>query len=205
MNRSPQLEQEQRAPLGDFLLYFLHLCTMGFGGPIALASRMQPELVEDRGWIKREDYLEGLSFAQLAPGPLAAQLAMYLGYVRAGVLGATLVGAAFVLPSFLMVLALSASYMRYGGLNWMQAVFYGIGAAVIAIIARSAHKLTKLTLRKEPLLWGIFLVLAVSTAWTSREIIWLVVAGGVINLAVKAIPRPKAALASFVLPLGLAL
>ncbi len=100
MNRSPQLAQEQKAPLGAFLLYFLHLGTMGFGGPIALASRMQSELVEELGWIDREDYLEGLSFAQLAPGPLAAQLAMYLGYVRAGVLGATTAGIAFIAPSF---------------------------------------------------------------------------------------------------------
>jgi chromate transporter len=191
--------------LGQFTGYFLWLGTVGFGGPIALAGRMQQDLVEGRGWVSREDYLEGLALAQLAPGPLAAQLAMYLGYVRAGILGATLVGGAFVLPSFLMVLALSAAYMRYGGLNWMQAVFYGIGAAVIGIIARSAVKLTKLTLRKEPLLWGIFLVLAVSTAWTSREIIWLVVAGGVINLAVKAIPRSSATVAGVFFPLGFAL
>jgi len=191
--------------LVQFAGYFLWLGTVGFGGPIALAGRMQQDLVDNRGWVSREDYVEGLALAQLAPGPLAAQLAMYLGYVRAGILGATLVGIAFVLPSFLMVLALSAAYMRYGGLNWMQAVFYGIGAAVIAIIARSAHKLTKLTLGKEPFLWGIFLVLAVSTAWTSREIIWLVVAGGVINLAVKAIPARKTALASVIFPLGLTL
>jgi chromate transporter len=192
-------------PLTQFTGYFLWLGTVGFGGPIALAGRMQQDLVDGRGWISREDYLEGLALAQLAPGPLAAQLAMYLGYVRAGILGATLVSAAFVLPSFLMVLGLSAAYMRYGGLNWMQAVFYGIGAAVIGIIARSAHKLTKLTLGKEPLLWGIFLVLAVSTAWTSREIVWLVVAGGLITLAVKALPARKAAVASVIFPLGLAL
>jgi chromate transporter len=201
----PHRQRPAPVPLTQFTGYFLWLGTVGFGGPIALAGRMQQDLVDGRGWISQEDYVEGLALAQLAPGPLAAQLAMYLGYVRAGVLGATLVGIAFVLPSFLMVLALSAAYMRYGGLNWMQAVFYGIGAAVIAIIARSAHKLTKLTLRKEPLLWGIFLVLAISTAWTSREIIWLVVAGGVINLAIKAIPARKPALASLVLPLGLAL
>lgn len=191
--------------LTRFTEYFLWLGTVGFGGPIALAGRMQQDLVDGRGWISREDYVEGLALAQLAPGPLAAQLAMYLGYVRAGIVGATLVGIAFVLPSFLMVLALSAAYVRYGGLSWMQAVFYGIGAAVIGIIARSAVKLTKLTLGKEPLLWGIFLALAVSTAWTSREIIWLVVAGGMINLAVKAVPARKTTVASFVLPLGLAL
>src|SRR5512135_300366 len=97
------------APLGDFLLYFLRLGTFGFGGPIALAGHMQRDLVEERGWVSRQDYLDGLALAQLAPGPLAAQLAMYLGYVRAGIVGATLVGAAFILPSFLMVLALSAA------------------------------------------------------------------------------------------------
>jgi len=149
---------------------------------------MQKDLVDGRGWVTKEDYVEGLALAQLAPGPLAAQLAIYLGYVRTGIVGATLVGIAFVLPSFLMVLALSAAYVRYGGLSWMQGVFYGIGAAVIAIIARSAFKLSKLTLGKDRLLWAIFVVLAVSTAWTSREIIWLFLLGGIVAVAVKAFP-----------------
>jgi len=174
--------------LARFVGYFLWLGTVGFGGPIALAGHMQQDLVDGRGWITKQDYVEGLALAQLAPGPLAAQLAIYLGYVRAGILGATLVGAAFVLPSFLMVLALSAAYVRYGGLSWMQGMFYGIGAAVIAIIARSAFKLTKLTLGKDRLLWVIFLALAVSTAWTSQEIIWLFLLGGVVSVVVKALP-----------------
>src|SRR2546428_5521376 len=174
--------------LTRFVGYFLWLGTVGFGGPIALAGHMQQDLVDERGWITKQDYVEGLALAQLAPGPLAAQLAIYLGYVRAGILGAPLVGAAFVLPSFLMVLALSAAYVRYGGLSWMQGMFYGIGAAVIAIIARSAFKLTKLTLGKDRLLWVIFLALAVSTAWTSQEIIWLFLLGGVVSVVVKALP-----------------
>src|SRR5947208_6329952 len=149
---------------------------------------MQQDLVDERGWVRKEDYLEGLALAQLAPGPQAAQLAIYLGYVRAGVLGATAVGVAFVLPSFLMVLALSAAYVRFGGLAWMQGMFYGIGAAVIGIITRSAFKLTKLTLGKDKLLWGIFGVLAVSTAWTSQEIIWLFLLAGVVALLVKTCP-----------------
>ena len=149
---------------------------------------MQQDLVDRHGWIGKEDYLEGLALAQLAPGPLAAQLAIYLGYLRAGILGATAVGLAFVLPSFLMVLALSAAYVRFGGLAWMQGMFYGIGAAVIGIIARSAFKLAKLTLGKDRLLWGIFAVLAISTAWTSREIIWLVLLAGVVALLVKSFP-----------------
>jgi len=175
-------------PLPKFVGYFLWLGTVGFGGPIALAGHMQQDLVDKRGWISKQDYVEGLALAQLAPGPLAAQLAIYLGYIRAGVLGATAVGVAFVLPSFLMVLALSAAYVRFGGLPWMQGMFYGIGAAVIGIIARSAVKLTKLTLGKDKLLWGIFAVLAISTAWTSREIIWLFLLSGVVALLVKAFP-----------------
>ncbi len=175
-------------PLPRFLGYFLWLGTVGFGGPIALAGHMQQDLVEQLRWITKQDYVEGLALAQLAPGPLAAQLAMYLGYVRAGFPGATLTGIAFILPSFLMVVGLSAAYIAYGGLPWMQSVFYGIGAAVIAIIARSAFKLARLTVGKDKLLWTIFLVLAVSTAWTSREIVWLFVAAGVVSCVVKAFP-----------------
>src|SRR3982074_139478 len=100
----------------EFLLYFLRLGTFGFGGPIALAGHMQRDLVERRGWISRQGYLEGLALAQLSPGPLAAQLAMYLGWIRAGRLGATLVAGAFVLPSLIIVLALSAVYVRFHGL-----------------------------------------------------------------------------------------
>jgi len=172
-----------------FVGYFLWLGTAGFGGPIALAGHMQRDLVENRRWITKRDYVEGLALAQLAPGPLAAQLAIYLGYVRYGLLGATAVAIAFVLPSFLMVLALSIAYVRYGGLRWMQAIFYGIGAAVIAIIARSAFKLTKLTLGKDKLLWGVFFILAMCTAWTSREIVWLFLVAGFVVLCVKAMPN----------------
>jgi chromate transporter len=178
--------EPKQASLPQFVGYFLWLGTVGFGGPIALAGHMQQDLVDQRGWVREEDYVEGLALSQLAPGPLAAQLAIYLGYIRAGVLGATAVGVAFILPSFLMVLGLSAAYVRFGGLPWMQGMFYGIGAAVIGIIARSAFKLTKLTLGKDKLLWGIFAVLAVSTAWTSQEIIWLFLLGGVVNLLAKA-------------------
>src|SRR2546421_11151216 len=111
--------------LQEFLIYFVRLGTFGFGGPIALAGYMQRDLVERRKWISKQDYVEGLALAQLAPGPLAAQLAIYLGWVRAGNLGATLVSVAFILPSLLMVLAISALYVTYGGLAWMQGLFYG--------------------------------------------------------------------------------
>lgn len=178
--------------LSDLARYFLWLGTTGFGGPIALVGFMQRDLVEDRAWFSAEEYRQGLALAQLAPGPLAAQLAMYLGWARGGAAGAGLVGAAFVLPSFVMVLALAAAYLRFGGLAWMQGAFYGIGAAVIAIIARSAVKLTRLTLGRDALLWGLFAVAALVTAWTESEVVWVFLGAGVVALVARASPRSHA-------------
>src|SRR5438067_4803261 len=144
--------------------YMLGLGTWGFGGPVALVGYMYRDLVERRGWISEGDYKEGMTLAQLMPGPLAAQLAIYLGYVDYRVLGATLAGLAFVLPSFFMVVALGAVYVAYGGIGWMQAVFYGVSAAVIGIIAMSAYKLTTKNIGSDKLLWAIFAANAVLTA-----------------------------------------
>ncbi len=169
--------------LRDFVAYFVRLGTFGFGGPIALAGAMQRDLVEERGWVSREEYVKGLALAQLAPGPLAAQLAIYLGWSRAGILGATLVALAFVLPSLLMVLAISVAYVRFGGLAWMQSAFYGIGAAVIAIVLRSAYKLVRLTIGRSPLLWLIFAANAILTAVLEAEVVSLILGCGVLTLA----------------------
>jgi len=147
--RRVQVAGPREYSLVRMVLYFLKLGTIGFGGPIALAAYMQRDLGDERKWLTHDEYLEGLALAQLAPGPLAAQLAMYLGFIRAGWLGATLVGFAFIGPSFVMVVLLALAYVRYGGLAWMQAVFYGVGAVVIGIIARSAWKLMKSTLKKD--------------------------------------------------------
>jgi len=183
--------------LAELLFYFLRLGTTGFGGPIALVGYMQRDLVEKRRWISRQEYVEGLALAQLAPGPLAAQLAIYLGWLRGGVTGASLVGVGFVLPSFVMVLAISALYLRYGGLAWMQGAFYGIGAAVIAIIARSAYKLVRMTLARDGLLWALFGVSALVTASTESELVWVFALCGVAALIARMtgrLPRPRAAL-----------
>src|SRR6266404_3860882 len=152
---SVQAANLPRYSLWQMVKYFLRLGTFGFGGPVALVGFMHRDLVEQRGWITEEEYNQGLALAQLAPGPLAAQLGIYLGFVHYGVLGATLAGAAFVLPSFLMVVTLGWAYVAYGGLAWMQAVFYGVGAAVIGIIAQSAYKLTTKSIGKDKLLWAI--------------------------------------------------
>lgn len=197
---SPGAGETAPAPWRAFLRYFLRLGTFGFGGPIALAGYMQRDLVERRRWISQRDYVQGLALAQLAPGPLAAQLAIYLGWVRARLAGATLVAAAFILPSLLMVLALSALYVRYDGLPWMQSVFYGVGAAVISIIGRSAVKLMKMTLARDRLLWVLFAASAVTTAWTESEVIWLFLASGVAALVVRFPPRRGLPAAGLFLP-----
>ena len=180
-----QPQKQPSGSFGQFMLYFLKLGCFGFGGPIALVGYMQKDLVEERQWISQQDYVDGLAFSQLAPGPLAAQLAMYLGYVRAGFPGATLIGLVFILPSFLMVAAIGKAYVVLGGTRVIAALFYGIGAAVIAIIARSAIKLIKTTVKKDKLLWAIFLTLAISTAVTEREIVWLFLAGGLLVMIVR--------------------
>lgn len=192
--------------LRDLVLYFLKLGTIGFGGPIALVGYMERDLVEKHRWISKEQYLRGLALAQLAPGPLAAQLAIYIGYLKGGIPGATFIGIAFILPSFLMVVVLGMLYVSYGGLEWMRALFYGIGAAVIGIIIKSAYKLTKLTLKGKALLWAIFSVMCIVTAYTEQEIVWLFILSGVVALFVYAPPKFISSNANvFISPLGLSL
>lgn len=191
-NTPPPAEAFESKPaysLWQLVMYALRLGTLGFGGPVALVGFMYRDLVEQRKWISETDYKEGLTLAQLMPGPLAAQLAIYLGYVHYRIAGATLVGVAFVLPSFLMVVALGAAYVAYGGLTWMQAVFYGVGASVIGIIAISAYKLTTKSIGKDKLLWAIYVCAAAVTIVTESEIVWLFLIAGVLVWLVKAPPK----------------
>ena len=180
---TPAAEASGRGTLWQLTAYFLKLGTIGFGGPVALVGYMQRDLVERHQWIDDEEYKLGLALAQIMPGPLAAQLAIAIGYFAHGVLGATLVGLAFVLPSFLMVLALSMLYVAFGGLWWMQAVFYGVSAAVIGIIAIAAYKLARKVNGRDPLLWGIFAVLFVVTAVAQAELAEFFLLAGLLVLS----------------------
>jgi chromate transporter len=171
----------QKIGLWPLTRYFLKLGTIGFGGPVALVGFMHRDLVEQRRWITEDTYKLSLALAQIMPGPLAAQTAIAIGYFEAGVSGATLVGLSFVLPSFLMVIGISLVYVAYGGLWWMQALFYAIGATVIAIIAIAAYKLALSTNKRDPLLWGIFALLTLVTVWAQAE--FFIVAGLVVLFA----------------------
>ncbi len=189
-------EENPNYTLRQLVLYFLKLGYAGFGGPVALVGYMHRDLVEQRKWISEDEYKEGLALAQLAPGPLAAQLGIYLGFVHYGVLGATLCGFAFVIPSFIMVVLIGIAYKLYGGLPWMQALFYGVGAAVIGIIALSSYKLTTKSVSKlnwtamkeKWLLWLFYLAAAIITIITQSEEVLLFVAAGLIYMVIKAPP-----------------
>jgi len=182
---------ESNVGLWPLVNYFLKLGTIGFGGPAALVGFMHRDLVERRHWITEDTYKLSLALAQIMPGPLAAQTAIAIGYFEGGVLGATLVGLGFILPSFLMVVAISLAYVAYGGLWWMQALFYGIGATVIAIIAIAAYKLARSTNKRNPLLWGTFAVLTVVTVWAQTELAEFFILAGLIALVFQAWPGWK--------------
>jgi chromate transporter len=177
-----------RVSLRDLVGYFLNLGAFGFGGPIALAGYMQRDLQEDRKWITRDEYQDGLAIAQTMPGPLAAQLAMWIGFIRGGVLGATAVGIAFILPPFLIVTAVAALYVALEGLPLIRALFYGIGPAAIAIIVLAAWKLAKSTDRDDARLWGASVVVMAITVATRSELAWLFILAGLLGIVVFAPP-----------------
>ncbi len=178
----------EQVTLRDLALYFLRLGALGFGGPIALAGNMQRDLVERRGWITQEEYLEGLAAAQILPGPLAAQLAMWLGYVRRGFWGAVAAAIPFILPPFVIVTVVAALYVAFVGSNLIQALFYGIGPTVIALILRGAWKLRGVTVRSDRRLWAIFAFVAVITFVIRSEVAILFVLSGLVGVLLYAPP-----------------
>src|SRR5712691_3062225 len=184
-------ELEAKVSLRDLCMYFLRLGAIGFGGPIALAGYMQRDLQEQRQWITKDEYQDGLAIAQTMPGPLAAQLAMWIGYIRYGALGATLVGVLFVLPPFVLVTAIAAVYVQFEGLSQIRALFYGIGPAAIAIIALAAWKLARQTDSADVKLWVTTAVLVTITVVTRAELAWIFVLAGILAIGVYAPPWRK--------------
>jgi chromate transporter len=186
----------ERAPSGvptiwDLTRYYLRLGALGFGGPVALAGEMRRDLVERLGWVSEPEFVEGLGISQTLPGPLAAQLAMWIGYIRGGFIGATLCAVAFVLPPFLLVLAIAAVYVAFEGLTWMQAVFYGIGPGAVALIFLSMWGLMKLVLRDRK---GavMFLICAVVTVVMRAEVAALIFVAGILGIFIYAMPTRDA-------------
>jgi len=167
--------------LWELVRYFLRLGAFGFGGPIALAGYMHRDLISWR-WISEDEYREGLAFSQMMPGPLAAQLAMWIGFIRHGMRGASLVGMVFILPAFLIVVIIAFLYVAYEGLSLVQALFYGVGPVIIAIVVLSALRLARSTVGSDWRLWLIFVCVALITVVTRTEIALLFVIAGIIGI-----------------------
>jgi chromate transporter len=180
----------EERPFSSFIKYFLHLGAFGFGGPIATVGYMQRDLVEHRKWLNREEFLNGVALGQTMPGPLAAQVAMWVGYMKRGAWGALSIALAFIAPSFIVVLTVAFFYVRFRGLDWVQGLFYGIAPGVMAIIAIAAVKLARLTNGRDLRLWVISLVIMLVTAVTGTEVALLFVAAGALMILWDAPPRP---------------
>jgi chromate transporter len=184
-----QRAEPQPPPFREVLRYFVGLGTWGFGGPIATVGYMQRDLVERRGWLPRRDFLNGVALGQTMPGPLAAQVVMWVGFLQGGAAGALATSVAFILPSFLLVLAVAIVYVRFEGLSVVQALFYGIAPAVMAIIAVAAVKLAGLTNGRDLRLWVISGVTMAVTAATGTEVALLFIAAGLVMAIWEQPPR----------------
>lgn len=193
-------EEAVRPGLGELTRYFVRLGSTGFGGPIALVGAMQRDLVERRGWFSAEEFARSLALSQLAPGPLAAQVAFCLGHLHSRLRGATAAGIAFIVPSLLMTIALGAVYLRYGGLPWLAAAFYGVGAVVIGVIVVSALRLARSTAGTDPLLWGIVGLTALLTWLQAREPLWLILLAGCAVASRSRVTRARATAACSLIP-----
>ena len=196
--------------LAQFVLYFLRLGALGFGGPVALANSMRRDLVETRRWLTAEEYENGLALSAACPGPLAYQLAVYCGYIRFGVIGGLAVAVAFALPPFLLVLAAAALYVRFTG-NWqLRALFYGIAPVVVALIVKACWNLGKRTLRADRLAWAFAVAACAVTVIVQRELALMFVGAGLLGALTfgrsapaaepAAPPKPKTANALAIIP-----
>jgi chromate transporter len=173
---------ENRAPgIRDLVMYFLRLGTFGFGGPVALCGLMEKELVQDRGWLTKQEMRDAIAVSQSLPGPLAIQVGIFAAYLRGGFWGAWAGGWAFILPNFLIVAALGALYVHFGGLSWMTAIFYGVSPAVIALILHSCWRLAKLGM-EDWLQWVIAAICFVVTVVFQAELAILFIGAGIIGI-----------------------
>jgi chromate transporter len=184
MTAAPEIspsEVPQRRPIWDIVAYFLRLGTIGFGGPVALVGLMEKELVGDKGWVTRQEMRDAIAVSQALPGPLAIQVGIFIAYMRGGFRGAWAGGWAFILPNFLIVCALGALYVHFGGLSWMTALFYGVSPAVIALIIHSCYRLAKLGM-EDWLQWVVAGVCFVVTIWLEAEVAILFIGAGVLGI-----------------------
>jgi chromate transporter len=170
-----------RVRIRDLVLYYLRLGTVGFGGPVALCGQMERELVQERRWLTKDEMREAIAVCQSLPGPLAIQVGIFVSYIRGGFWGAWAGGWAFILPNFVIVSALAALYVHFGGLSLVTAIFYGVSPAVIALILHSCYRLAKLGM-EDWLQWVIVAVCFAVTVAVQAEVALLFVGAGIVGV-----------------------
>jgi len=170
-----------RRSIREIVSYFLRLGTLGFGGPVALCGLMERELVGEKGRLTKEEMRDAIAVSQSLPGPLAIQVGIFIAYLRGGFWGAWAGGWAFILPNFLIVAALGAAYVHFGGLSWMTAIFYGVSPAVIALIIHSCYRLAKLGM-EDWLQWVIAAACFLVTVWLEAEVAVLFIGAGILGI-----------------------
>jgi chromate transporter len=195
-----------RGSMLELVGYFLRLGAIGFGGPVALCGQMEKELVQERGWLSKGEMRDAIAVSQSMPGPLAIQVGIFIAYMRGGFWGAWAGGWAFILPNFLIVAALGALYVHFGGLSWMTAIFYGVSPAVIALIVHSCWRLGKLGM-EDRFQWAVACVSFLVTVVLQAEVAILFIAAGVFGILYYGSlfgRSPPAAMAAFAAPSGAA-
>ena len=171
----------RRVSIRDLVRYFLRLGLLGFGGPVALVGQMERELVGEKKWLTKDEMREGIAVCQSLPGPLAIQVGIWVSYIRGGFWGAWAGGWAFILPNFIIVAALGALYVYYGGLSPVKAIFYGVSPAVIALILHSCYRLTKLGMT-DWLEWALAAAAFVITVAVRAEVALVFIACGIVGV-----------------------
>jgi chromate transporter len=170
-----------RVPPRDLARYFLRLGLVGFGGPVALVGQMERELVGEKKWLSKEEMREGIAVCQSLPGPLAIQVGIWISYIRGGFWGAWAGGWSFILPNFVIVSAMGALYVHFGGLSFVKAIFYGVSPAVIALILHSCYRLTKLGM-KDWMEWALAVAAFAITVAVRAEVALVFLGCGIVGL-----------------------
>ena len=176
------------SPLREVVSVFLRLGVVAFGGPAAHIAMMREELVRRRRWVSDAQFIDLLGITNLIPGPNSTEMAIHLGYLRAGLWGLVLGGVCFIVPAMLIVMALAWAYVRWGALPVATGVLYGVKPVIIAIVLQAMWGLARTAVRG-PLLAGAFVVAAALALAGVHELLVLFGAGGVAALVA---PRRRA-------------
>ncbi len=187
-------EPTTHASLADLARYFVRLGFTAFGGPAAHIAIMEDDVVRRRRWLTRAHFMDMLAATQLVPGPNSTEMAIHIGYVQQGLPGLLIAGICFIMPAFLIVLALSIAYVIYGKLPAVGALFYGIQPVIVAIVIQATYRLGR-TAWQTTAFCALGVIALLATLFAPIDPIWMIVIGGLAGVAIRrALPAGSASL-----------